>query len=402
MDMTAFWLNHKKKQAGEGRYYYFYPYTRCEIDDTPTIIIDGKQYVRIEVSEAEFKALRKRDIKEYNSDRRAHNKKWTADIPRLENEDGEEIDFWTDRAEDKRTHYIDDDICEEMDRREAEKALPPLERYIYRADREGFTQSEIARELDIDQSTVSRKLDRLYDRMNVVRLYDGERTKKELAFEVGWESFLRNRFMKNDADLWAVTFQILVGEKFLSTLHKWYYSPRELLRYSIRFLMIGGKETKEELLAQVSDPAKEFFYQRFSDEPKGMQMLCLHVILELERRVMVMSEPTGNVFHGMERAIEKLAHRRKMTYDFYLDEILSRKYSLHRIRWELSYAQRIAAKTRKKEIRTAMQQVIASLKRDQKRLQRDLLNAIQAHIASLPPEIAAKIYKKANKKTYKN
>ena len=132
------------------------------------------------------------------------NKKWTAEIPRLENEDGEEIDFWTDRAEDKRTHYIDDDICEEMDRKAAEKALPPLERYIYRADREGFTQSEIARELGIDQSTVSRKLDRLYDRMNVVRLYDGERTKKELAFEVGWESFLRNRFMKNDADLWAV------------------------------------------------------------------------------------------------------------------------------------------------------------------------------------------------------
>ena len=402
MDMTAFWLNHKKMQAGEGRYYYFYPYTRCEIDDTPTIIIDGKQYIRIEVSEAEFKALRKRDIKEYNSDRRAHNKKWTADIPRMENEDGEEIDFWTDRAEDKRMHYIDDDICEEMDRREAEKALPPLERYIYRTDREGFTQSEIARELGIDQSTVSRKLDRLYDRMNVVRLYDGERTKKELAFEVGWESFLRNRFMKNDADLWAVTFQILVGEKFLSTLHKWYYSPRELLRYSIRFLMVGSKETKEELLAQVSDPAKEFFDQRFKDEPKGMQMLCLRVILELERRVMVMPEPTGNVFHGMERAIEKLAHRRKMTYDFYLDEILSRKYGLHRIRWDLSYAQRIAAKTRKKEIRTAMQQVIASLEQYQKKLQKDLLNAIQAHIASLPPEIAAKIYKKANKKTFKN
>ena len=241
-----------------------------------------------------------------------------------------------------------------MDRKEAEKALPPLERYIFHADREGFTQSEIARELGIDQSTVSRKLDRLYDRMNVVRLYDGERTKKELAFEVGWESFLRNRFMKNDADLWAVTFQILVGGKFLSTLHKWYYSPRELLRYSIRFLMMGGKETREELLAQVSDPAKEFFDQRFRDEPKGMQMLCLRVILELERRVMVMSEPTGNVFHGMERSIEKLAHRRKMTYDFYLDEILSRKYSLHRIRWELSYAQRIAAKTRKKEIRIAM------------------------------------------------
>ena len=384
MDMTAYWLNFKKKRAGEGKYYYFYPYTRCEIDDTPTIIIDGKQYVRIEVSEAEFKALRKRDIKEYNSDRRAHNKKWTADIPRLQNEDGEEIDFWSDRAEDKRTHYIDDDICEEMDRREAEKALPPIERYIYRADREGFTQSEIAKMVGVNQATVSRKLDIIYERMDAVRLYDGDRSWKELAFEIGWESFLRNRFMKNDADLWAITFQILVGEKFLSTLHKWYYSPRELLRYSIRFLMIGGKETKEELLAQVSDPAKEFFDQRFKDEPKGMQMLCLRVILELERRVMVMPEPTGNVFHGMERAIEKLAHRRKMTYDFYLDEILSRKYSLHRIRWDLSYAQRIAAKTRKKEIRTAMQQVIASLERDQKRLQKKLRAILEAHWAILP------------------
>ena len=384
MDMTAFWLNHKKKQAGEGRYYYFYPYTRCEIDDTPTIIIGGKQYVRIEVSEAERDVLLEEDDDEYNDERSAHNKKWMADIPRLENEDGEEIDFWTDRAEDKRTHYIDEDICEEMDRKEAEKALPPLERYIYRADREGFTQSEIAKKTGIDQSTVSRKMDRLYDLMNFVRLYDGERTKKELAFEIGWESFLRNRFMKNDADLWAVTFQILVGENFLSTLQKWYYSPRELLRYSIRFLMMGGKETREELLAQVSDPAKEFFDQRFRDEPKGMQMLCLRVILELERRVMVMPEPTGNVFHGMERAIEKLAHRRKMTYDFYLDEILSRKYSLHRIRWELSYAQRIAAKTRKKEIRTAMQQVIASLERDQKRLQRKLRTILEAHWASLP------------------
>lgn len=165
MDMTAYWLNFKKKRTGEGKYYYFYPYTRCEIDDTPTIIIVGKQYVRIEVSEAEFKALRKRDVKEYNSDRRAHNKKWTADIPRLQNEDGEEIDFWSDRAEDKRTHYIEDDICEEMDRRAAVKCLSPLERRIYRADREGYTQSEIAKMVGVNQATVSRKMDKIYERM---------------------------------------------------------------------------------------------------------------------------------------------------------------------------------------------------------------------------------------------
>ena len=365
---------------------------------TPTLIIGGKQYVRIEVSEAEFKALRKRDVKEYNSDRRAHNKRWTADIPRLQNEDGEEIDFWSDRAEDKRTHYIKDDICEEMDRRAAAKCLSPLERRIYRADREGYTQSEIAKMVGVNQATVSRKLDKIYERMDAVRLYDGERTKKELAFEIGWESFLRNRFMKNDADVRAFALQLLVGEFFLSTLYKWYYSPRELLRYSIRYLMVGGKETREELLAQVSEPAKEFFLQRFQEEPNWMQLLCLRIIRELERRVVTMQEPSGNVFHGMEQAIEALAHRRKMTYVFYLDEILQRKYRLRRNRRMLAYARRIVAKTSDKTIKAAIRQEIASLERDQRKILKDLKRVIQEHRDSLPSEIAAIIYKKTIKK----
>lgn len=209
--MTAYWLNFKKKRTGEGKYYYFYPYTRCELDDTPTIIIGGKQYVRIVVSEAEREILREKDGEEYNDERSAHNKRWTADIPWLQNEDGEEFDFWSDRAEDKRTHYIEDDICEEMDRRAAVKCLSPLERRIYRADREGYTQSEIAKMVGVNQATVSRKLDKIYERMDAVRLYDGERTKKELAFEIGWESFLRNRFMKNDADVRAFAFFLRAG-----------------------------------------------------------------------------------------------------------------------------------------------------------------------------------------------
>ena len=41
MDITAYWLNHKKRDAGEGKVYYLYPYTRCEADDTPTLFIGG-------------------------------------------------------------------------------------------------------------------------------------------------------------------------------------------------------------------------------------------------------------------------------------------------------------------------------------------------------------------------
>ena len=323
-------------------------------------------------------------------------------MPRLANEDGDMVDFWTDRAEDKRTHDIADDICEEMDRRAAVCSLPPLERSIYHADRAGFTQCEIAKMVGVDQATVSRKLDRLYDRMNAVRLHDGTRTRRELAFEIGWESFLRNGNMKNDADLRAVIFQILVGEGFLETLHKWFCSPRELLRYSIRYLMVGGKETKEGLLEQISGTAREFYRQNFAEEPNWLQMLCLRVLRELERRVLTMPEPSGNVFHGMERAVQELAERRWMTYDFYLDEVLSRKYELRRIRRICAFAKRIAAKTRRKDVRLSMRREIARMTEERFQIQQELKDAIEMHRASLPPEVAAKLYKRTIKKTDKS
>ena len=159
MDITAYWLNHKRRDAGEGKVYYFYPYTRCEKDDTPTLFIGGKHYIRIAVSEEEWARLRKLDDKEYNSERRAHNKRWTADIPRLRDEDGEEIDFWSDRAEDRETRYIEGDICEESDRRALVRSFDKIDRRIYRLDRKDFTQQEIARRLHLDQATVSRRLE---------------------------------------------------------------------------------------------------------------------------------------------------------------------------------------------------------------------------------------------------
>ena len=369
MDMTAYWLNFKKKRAGEDKYYYFYPYTRCEIDDTPTFIIGGKQYVRIEVSEEEREILREKDDEEYNDERSAHNKRWTADIPRLQNEDGEEFDFWSDRAEDKRTHYIEDDICEEMDRRAAVKCLPPLERRIYRADREGYTQSEIAKMVGVNQATVSRKLDKIYERMDAVRLYDGERTKKELAFEIGWESFLRNRFMKNDADVRAFAFFLRAQGELLALLYKWFFTPGELLRYTVRYLMTGGSETKEELLAQLSGYGQAFFARRkFADEVE--QRLCLRLLREVERRAVTISEPSGNAFHRYEEEIKELAHRRRLPYGFYFEEILMRKYELRQICKTLSYAKRIATRMRNAAQKAALRREIATLEKESIALKR--------------------------------
>ncbi len=369
MDMTAYWLNFKKKRAGEGKYYYFYPYTRCEIDDTPTYIIGGKQYVRIEVSEAEREVLRKKDDEEYNDERSAHNKRWTADIPWLQNEDGEEFDFWSDRAEDKRTHYIEDDICEEMDRRAAVKCLPPFDRRIYRADRGGYTQSEIAKMVGVNQATVSRKLDKIYERMDAVRLYDGDRSWKELAFEIGWESFLRNRFMKNDADVRAFAFFLRAQGELLALLYKWFFTPGELLRYAVRYLMVGGTETKGELLAQLSGYGQAFLArQEFADEVE--EKLCLRLLGEVERRAATIPEPSGNAFHRYEEEIKELAHRRRLPYTFYFEEILMRKYELRQICKTLSYAKRIAARMRNAAQKAALRREIAVLEKESIALKR--------------------------------
>lgn len=166
--------------------------------------------------------------------------------------------------------------------------------------------------------------------------------------------------------------------------------------------MVGGKETKEGLLEQISGTAREFYRQNFAEEPNWLQMLCLRVLRELERRVLTMPEPSGNVFHGMERAVQELAERRWMTYDFYLDEVLSRKYELRRIRRICAFAKRIAAKTRRKDVRLSMRREIARMTEERFQIQQELKDAIEMHRASLPPEVAAKLYKRTIKKTDKS
>ena len=369
MDITAYWLNHKKRDAGEGKVYYLYPYTRCEADDTPTLFIGGKHYVRIAVSEEEWRRLRKLDDKEYNSERRAHNKRWTADIPRLQNEDGEEFDFWSDRAEDKRTHYIEDDICEESDRRALVRSFDKTDRCIYRLDRKDFTQQEIARRLHLDQATVSRRLEKIYVRLDLMRLHDGERSPKELAFEVAWEEFLRAGHMRGDADVRAFAFFLRAQGELLALLYKWFFTPGELLRYAARYLMVGGTETKGELLEQLSSYGQAFFArQKFADEVE--EKLCLRLLGEVERRAATIPEPSGSAFHRYEEEIKELAHRRRLSYTFYFEEILMRKYEFKRICKTLSYAKRIAARMRNAAQKAALRRKIAILDAERVALQR--------------------------------
>ena len=112
-------------------------------------------------------------------------------------------------------------------------------------------------------------------------------------------------------------------------------------------------------------------------------------------------EPCDEIWHAGDICSLELAERRKMTYDFYLDEVLSRKYELRRIRQICAFAKRIAAKTRKNDVRLAMRREIAQMTQERLKIQHELKEAIEAHRASLPPEVAAKLYRKTIKKTDK-
>ena len=212
-------------------------------------------------------------------------------------------------------------------------------------------------------------MDKIYERMDAVRLYDGERTKKELAFEIGWESFLRNRFMKNDADVRAFAFFLRAQGELLALLYKWFFTPGELLRYAVRYLMVGGTETKEELLLHLFSYGQAFFArQEFVDEVE--EKLCLRLLREVERRAVTIPEPSGNAFHRYEEEIKELAHRRRLSYTFYFEEILMRKYEFKRICKTLSYAKRIAFCTRNAAQKAALRKEIAALEAERIALQR--------------------------------
>ena len=111
-----------------------------------------------------------------------------------------------------------------------------------------------------------------------------------------------------------------------------------------------------------------FARQKFADEVE--EKLCLRLLREVERRAATIPEPSGNAFHRYEEEIKELAHRRRLPYSFYFEEILMRKYELRRICKTLSYAKRIAARMRNAAQKFALRREIAALEKESIALQR--------------------------------
>ena len=102
-------------------------------------------------------------------------------------------------------------------------------------------------------------------------------------------------------------------------------------------------------------------------------------VFKAERRAVTVSEPSGSAFHRYEEEIKEMAHRRRLPYSFYFEEILMRKYELRRICKTLSYAKRIAARMRNAVQKAALRREIAALEKESIALKRLLVRLAERY-----------------------
>ena len=112
------------------------------------------------------------------------------------------------------------------------------------------------------------------------------------------------------------------------------------------------------------------FLSNFRYEPSGRRIFAAVRTTTAFTTCPFFTEPSGSAFHRYEEEIKELAHRRRLPYSFYFEEILMRKYELRRICKTLFYAKRIASRTRNAAQKVALRREIAALEKESIALQR--------------------------------
>ena len=186
-NLPPYVLNRKRvKVTADGKYKYRYP------QDNDTIII--------EVPEDCYLLLSELDREEYNNDRKEFRHRGEA--PTYHDDYEYEETDPLGNLPDETTYGMQDDICERLDRETVLAKLSDVDKKIYNLCVEkDYSQTKAAEILELNQSTVARRLAVIYDLVETERLNDGTRTAEEIRFEIIWLELLRTGKTKNDDDI---------------------------------------------------------------------------------------------------------------------------------------------------------------------------------------------------------
>ena len=201
----------------------------------------------IDVGENWYELLCQADRDIYNNNRREDYKSYHLNSY-VDDESGEEHDTWETVA-DKETLEIESDICAKMDEDWVLDCLSKRNKYIYeKCVVEGVSQSAVAKELGLTQSSVSRRLKKILYAMEWQRLKDG-RSKREIKEELDFRQMER----ANDTELGeGLLVDYFLGsileEQDLINFIGWFYSAKELKRYTFKAWRKLGKVNVEDYI----------------------------------------------------------------------------------------------------------------------------------------------------------
>ena len=295
------------RRTTDGKYKYYYP--------------NSSKAKAVTMSEDFYLLLSELDRKEYNNDRKEirHRGELT---PYHDDYEYEKTNPWNN-VPDQNTFFVQDDICERLDRETVLAKLSDLDRKIYCLCVElDCTQTVAAKILKLNQSTIARRLAVVYDLVETERFNDGTRTAEEIRFEILWLELLRTGKTKNDDDIFVELILTSLHPDDLWLFLNWFYSVKEFCRYILKYLILRENYAQADVdsfLETASDKGKKHFTENYGDKPLLIQCVYINLLTEAWRRVKSTDGlPSGAAYENIEVLKDKIVKRQKTTDDKFL------------------------------------------------------------------------------------
>ncbi len=316
MDKLAYHYNKKKLPAKtKGKYLYYYPYDDMK---NATAYMGGRGFVTIEVTEKEWEALIELDRIEYNNQHKyvRHN----VAIPDCEEDNlsvkqQEQLHVKDTPIDTATAEYLDKQALQSQLTSEEEKVLVMLEN--------GYTQKQIAKELNLTQGYVSMLKTRAQYNHDYIERTSALKTNSPEYIWKCWDLFTKKLEMPMFLD---VELEYVIGHLHPNDIAHflyWYYSLGEFVRFTIKSYLYNQdaieKETAE-YLSKASAPELKWFNENYANQLPLVQIVYIRLIEEVENRRNRGLHSSTKAADGLYAAIEKLAKRINISPEKYFIE----------------------------------------------------------------------------------
>lgn len=318
--------NPRRKPNGDGLVTYIY--TSVDEPSSGTYYCNGDYYIiPTKVTPEIYAQLVEQDRQEHNNNHK-HDRRY-LDVEKyyfqrgIIDEEDDETNAWECVA-DKKTLCIESDLIEEMDKDAVIKSLPVEDRIIIEEYERGSKQKEIAEIIGRTQSYVSKRLEKLLERLEYERLDDGSRTDDEIKFEIAWKKFLHSHKMEKHIDVIMETFNHLIGERMLEEFLVYFYSFGEYYYYAYKVLYLYEYYPEDCVIELIGELPlifqRIFYYQGLDDQADIFIWLYYCLIVEMEWRKQITPEPNQATYEKLISEQEKIAKRVKLTAEQFAEE----------------------------------------------------------------------------------